>query len=281
MMKDRTDSGDRFGLLFDLSSDPMAIIGIRGFRFVEVNPVFTYVLGFTDDELCARSLFDVMHPDDVARVQGKQTGEVLSGTHRYVKKDGGVVWLSLSATPGLGDEMAYVIARDVTEDQQRQQELFRRAHYDVVTGLPNRHLFEDRVQQGLAAAERESRGAALLFLDLDKFKPINDTHGHAIGDCVLKEVAARLLSVVRQTDTVSRYAGDEFVVFLSMLRGPRDAEAVARRIHETIRQPVRLGAFDVSVGVSCGLALFPDDGSDIEKLLTCADERMYAQKLSE
>jgi len=256
----------------------MAVVDLNTFTLLEVNPVFTHVL--RDDDLVGKTLPELMHPEDACRIKGQQTGRVLSGTYRFLTTTAGeVIWLSLSATAALeGNNTAYVIAHNITEDKQKEQELFRRAHYDLVTGLPNRHLFEDRVRNGLAQAEREGRRAALLFADLDKFKAVNDTHGHATGDIVLRVVASRLLNGVRQTDTVSRYAGDEFVIFLSMLRGPEEIENVVTRLRNSVAQPIAIDQTEVNVGASFGSAVFPDDASDIEALLTKADERMYRQK---
>lgn len=267
---------DRLGLLFELAADPMAIVDLRGYLLRKVNPMFRYLFG--NDKIEGGSLLDLMHPEEAVAVRADSTGAALRGTRHFQTNGGDSLWLSLSATPCVGDNEAILIGRDVTEDKTREAELAHRAHYDAVTGLPNRHLFMDRVQQGLAQAGREQRGAAILFLDLDSFKPINDTYGHAVGDAVLRSVALRLRETVRQTDTVSRFAGDEFLVFLSMLRSVSEAEVIASRIRAVIGRPIAVGDVDVSVGVSCGVATFPEDGNDIDTLLLQADKRMYSQK---
>jgi len=271
-------SRDRFSLLFEMAADPMVVIDLRGFLIQEANPVFCYLLGCDVSDLVGRSLLDLMHHEDAEVARGQQTGAALRGVRHFIAKGGTGVWLSLSATPCFGDHAAIVIGRDVTEDREREAELARRAHYDALTGLPNRHLFLDRVHQGLAQAEREQRSAALIFIDLDKFKPVNDTFGHNVGDAVLRNVGLRLRETVRQADTVSRFAGDEFVLFLSMLRDVKEAEVVAGRIRSVIEQPIAVGEVVVSVGASCGVATFPLDGDDVETLLVRADERMYSQK---
>jgi diguanylate cyclase (GGDEF)-like protein/PAS domain S-box-containing protein len=275
VIEDSDKTGDRFRLLFNSIGDPMAVVSTDAFTLIDVNPIFTFYFG---DRLTGKTLLDLMHPEDICRTEGRRLGQVLSETYRFLKKNGEIVWLSLTATSAMESGSVYVIAHDVTTEKRREQELFRRAHYDIVTGLPNRHLFEDRVRQGIAQAKRANWKSVLLFIDLDKFKTINDTYGHASGDTVLKQIAARLLKGVRGADTVCRYAGDEFVVFLALLREANEMDIVVKRLSTAIQQPIEIEGAEVTISASFGSAVFPDDGSDIEKLLTVADEQMYRHK---
>jgi diguanylate cyclase (GGDEF)-like protein len=161
---------------------------------------------------------------------------------------------------------------------KREAELFRRAHFDALTGLPNRELFHDRLHQAVAQAERDERALAVLFVDLDSFKTVNDTHGHPCGDELLKEAALRLTAVVRHADTVARLGGDEYAIVLPHVHGPLEAEAVAVKAIEAMRQPFRIDGHESIVGASVGVAMFPDDGATATELLRKADMAMYNAK---
>ena len=154
------------------------------------------------------------------------------------------------------------------------------AHYDVLTDLPNRALFSDRLHQGIAQARRDKTRLALMFLDLDKFKPINDTLGHAVGDLLLKEVAIRLQNCVRESDTVSRVGGDEFVVLLPTIDAEQDAMLVADKILHSIGQPFELAGHSLRISVSIGLVVYPEHGGDERTLTRNADIAMYYVKAS-
>ncbi len=160
----------------------------------------------------------------------------------------------------------------------REAELFRRAHFDPLTGLPNRELLDDRLRQAVAQAHRDERRLAVLFIDLDGFKEINDTLGHRSGDELLKETALRLSSVLRDADTVARLGGDEYAIVLPQVHGPLEAEAVAIKALEGLKQPFVIDGHDAFVSASVGIALFPDDGGTAEELLRRADMAMYGAK---
>jgi diguanylate cyclase (GGDEF)-like protein len=156
--------------------------------------------------------------------------------------------------------------------------VWHQANYDTLTGLPNRGLLDDRLIGALAAARRNGTKVAVLFLDLDKFKPVNDTLGHAVGDLLLKEVANSLRNSVRETDTVARIGGDEFVAVLTNVHDRGDAENVAEKIIGRLSHPFTLRAHTVDIGCSIGIAIYPDDDSDLLGLLEKADAAMYAVK---
>ena len=160
----------------------------------------------------------------------------------------------------------------------REAELFRRAHFDPLTGLPNRELLEDRLRQAVAQAHRDERRLAVLFIDLDGFKDINDTLGHRSGDELLKETALRLSAVLRDADTVARLGGDEYAIVLPQVQSPLEAEAVAIKAIDRLKKPFVLEGREAYVSASVGIALFPDDGSTAEELLRRADMAMYGAK---
>jgi diguanylate cyclase (GGDEF)-like protein/PAS domain S-box-containing protein len=170
------------------------------------------------------------------------------------------------------------VFRDVTESQQKTEELVHAADHDALTGLPNRNLLKDRTRQAIARAQRKHESFALLFLDLDRFKEVNDSMGHASGDALLLDVAKRLTGCVREEDTIARLGGDEFVVLLNGPAQKKEVKAVAEKIRHTLREPYQLGAQSTSISVSIGSSLYPGDGQDTESLLVHADAAMYRAK---
>lgn len=189
-----------------------------------------------------------------------------SGGMRYTEKD---------------QELLQFVSTQVAtaiERKQLQARLQYMAQYDPLTQLPNRGLFHDRLQVALAIAQREQGQFALLYLDLDKFKQINDTLGHAAGDLLLQEVAHRLKRCVRETDTVARIGGDEFLVLLQNIQLPEDALRVAEKIHRTLNHPLEMGGHSLRTLLSIGIALYPEHGMEEKQLLKHADEAMYFAK---
>jgi len=170
------------------------------------------------------------------------------------------------------------VAQDVTEQRQAEETIRWQAHHDALTGLPNRALLRDRLDQVLAMAERSGELAALLFLDLDHFKRVNDTLGHAAGDRLLQHVAARLTDCLRAEDTVARLGGDEFVVILPSLQAVGDAAEVAQKIRAVLAAPLTIEDHEMTVTASVGTSLFPSDGRDADTLLKNADSAMYRSK---
>jgi diguanylate cyclase (GGDEF)-like protein len=163
---------------------------------------------------------------------------------------------------------------DVTEQRRNQTLIARMAHFDMLTDLPNRALFLERLNQALARVRRGEQ-IAVHYLDLDRFKPVNDTHGHEAGDRLLKAVAARLRDIVRETDTVSRFGGDEFVILQTRVAEPASAAAIATRVVEAMGRTFELGQHRLDIGASVGIALAPDHGLTAEELLDRADKALY------
>jgi len=170
------------------------------------------------------------------------------------------------------------IIHDITEREQMHQQLNYMATHDALTGLPNRTLFLDRLQVALAQSRRNHSKVAVMMLDLDHFKDINDTFGHLVGDMLLQEVGRRLTGILRHNDTVARLGGDEFIILLSDLEKKEYAAGVAKVILKALQKPFHLGNRQIASHSSIGIALFPDDGSDTESLLKKSDIAMYSVK---
>ncbi|HEX5803278.1 MAG TPA: diguanylate cyclase [Azospira sp.] len=203
-------------------------------------------------------------------------------TYRITGCDGSTQWLSVSGNPRFDDSGAFIGYHGVTSDitlRVEAEERYRHlAYHDTLTRLPNRRLLTDRLDQAIRQASRRGNRIALLLLDLDGFKQINDRHGHAAGDRVLAEVAARLRESVRDADTVARMGGDEFVILLHEVGAVDDATRVAEKIHARVREPIVDGAHRHSVGTSIGISLFPEHGQTPDALLHRADHAMYHGK---
>ncbi len=180
-----------------------------------------------------------------------------------------------------GQTTHYVaIKLDITERKQAQERILHLAHYDTLTNLPNRQLFFDRLEQAVALAQRHGHLVGLLFLDLYKFKPINDTHGHGMGDLVLQTVAQRIEGCLRSSDTVGRIGGDEFVVLLPQLQHPTEAMQVAEKIRQALEQSMHIDGKTLSVSTCIGVAVYPQHGSTTTELARNADSAMYQAKVA-
>ncbi|GAA0748425.1 hypothetical protein GCM10009107_17900 [Ideonella azotifigens] len=195
---------------------------------------------------------------------------------------GAGVWLHTTYLPDVAEDGSvvgvYALSSDISALKAVQQELNAQARVDTLTGLPNRRQFDERLPQALARSRRSRRPLALLFLDVDHFKQVNDTHGHPAGDAVLAELARRLLQVVRATDTVARLAGDEFVAILENLHHPDDAHLVAEKIVEAIRRPMLHGDLSVQVSASVGVSFYDGPHDTMESLVARADQALYRAK---
>lgn len=170
------------------------------------------------------------------------------------------------------------ISTDISERKDIEEHMQHMAQYDALTHLPNRALFNDRLQQALAAAKRNQTRLALMFIDLDKFKPVNDTYGHGVGDLLLKDVALRIQDCLRESDTAARIGGDEFVILLPVIEMEQDAMRVGEKILDALNRPFELAGHTLKIGASIGVAVYPDHGSDEKLLVKSADIAMYYAK---
>ena len=172
------------------------------------------------------------------------------------------------------------VAKDITERKLYEERIEEMAQHDGLTGLPNRALFDDRLNHAISVAKREKREFALLYFDLDRFKPVNDTYGHAAGDRLLQMIAMRIRYLLRESDTVARLGGDEFAVLLPIIAGRQDAVEVAQRIVGALTSPYTLDGIEgsIEIGVSIGIAVYPVDGMAVEELVNAADAAMFSAK---
>ncbi|MBL7003287.1 MAG: EAL domain-containing protein [Gammaproteobacteria bacterium] len=253
----------------------------------QVNKSFTEITGFTSEEAIGNTprLFKSEHHsesfysalwDDVIK-HGKWEGEIWNR-----RKNGEVftAWQSITAVKNNKDEIKHYIGvmSDITEQKLSAERISYLAQYDVVTELPNRSLLEDRIQQLIKHARREDLQLAILFIDLDRFKRVNDSLGHPFGDKILKHVSSLLLSCIREQDTVGRLSGDEFIILVEVADSFLGAELVAKKVLKAFNKPLTLEGHTVQVGTSIGISLFPNDGDTFSELIQRADFAMYQAK---
>jgi diguanylate cyclase (GGDEF)-like protein/PAS domain S-box-containing protein len=269
------------------SHESMFITDAQGV-ILQVNQAFTDNCGYTAAEAVGQTprllhsgrhdaAFYAAMQAELAR-KGSWQGEVWNR-----RKNGEVYpeWLKMTAVCNEDGQVTHFVAShtDVTEQKAAEEDIKRMAFYDPLTSLPNRRLLQDRLQQALSQAQRNHRCLALMFLDLDQFKPVNDALGHQAGDDLLRLVAQRLLTCVRASDTVARMGGDEFVLLLPNIDTAQDALGVAEKIHAALRQPFTLpGGAQVAISSSTGIALYPAHGTDGTTLTSHADAAMYQAK---
>lgn len=257
-----------------------------------VSPNWTENLGYPVSTAVDHSIDEYVAPEDLpafhaALEQIARTGRKALGIEYRVRhQDGHYRWHTSNLSPVL-DEAGRVteflgIARDITDRKATEEHMQRLAHYDPLTDLPNRTLFYQILDHELAGARREGQPVALMFVDLDEFKPVNDRHGHAVGDLLLRQVAQRLARAIRQSDVAARIAGDEFVVMLPHFQSPEESRAQAAAIGEKIRaalaEPFDCDGVEVHISCSIGVALFPLDAADGPALSRAADAAMYVAK---
>ncbi|HEX7027328.1 MAG TPA: diguanylate cyclase, partial [Gammaproteobacteria bacterium] len=256
-------------------------------RFIAVNAKFKPVFGVEPNELIGKTDFDLSPHRDAEHYQEDdrevmRTGKPLRTEERIAKENNTWGWAETVKVPVYDADNNIVgtagVARDITERKEAEQRIEFLANHDSLTSLPNRRLMEDRLKQALARAVLNQEKLAVLFLDLDFFKSINDSMGHSTGDKLLQSVAERLTACVRSIDTVARLGGDEFVVILPDIKGLADAEAVAVKIQEAIAQPYSLDNNEYHVSTSLGISLYPDHGDQDSILLRNADIAMYRAK---
>jgi diguanylate cyclase (GGDEF)-like protein/PAS domain S-box-containing protein len=273
------DDREQIEHLFLTTGDLLATITLDG-RFTLLNPAWEEVLGWSREELLARSIHDLIHPDDVEHTSAvmlagrDHTAQLANFTNRYRHRDGSWRWLLWSARSN--GATWYAAAKDVTD----RIWLERQALHDPLTKLPNRLLLMDRARQALTRLHRSNGLVAILFLDLDRFKMVNDSLGHAVGDHLLVSIASRLETMMRDSDTIARLGGDEFVILAEDLQTDTEALTVAERVLHALEEPFAVGSAEVSMLASVGVAVSHDPHADPEALLREADVAMYRAKRS-
>ncbi len=245
------------------------------------------IYGYTRDEVVGRDLSFLLPPERQAEIQAIME-RVLSGQSiecletQRLTRTGSAIDVSLSVSP-IKDASGHIagastIARDITQRKVAEKQVQFLAYYDALTGLPNRTLLQDRLAKALASARRQKNKVALLFLDLDRFKTINDSLGHSVGDLVLQQVAERLKKWGREQDTVARVGGDEFLIVLTAVKEPADAAVAAERLMDTMTAEFIAQGRSLSISCSIGIGIFPEHGTDGETLIKNADAAMYCAK---
>ncbi|MES3007341.1 MAG: CHASE domain-containing protein [Pseudomonadota bacterium] len=282
------ESDRRFRGAFETAPIGMALVGLDG-HWLQVNKALVQMLGYTEAELMQVRFHDVTHPDDLTLdldlLEKLHKGEIshYNMEKRYYRKDGGIihVLLSVSMVTDQDDQPVHYVSQieDISERKELQELVLHQATHDELTGLPNRRLLYDRLAQTMAQSRRYQRLMALMFIDIDHFKSVNDTHGHDVGDEVLCEVAARLRRCVRVSDTLARQGGDEFVVLLSEINTPADVARVAEAMLNAVRSPLALRSVELAVTLSIGISIFDPGSEDThESLLKKADDALYKVK---
>ncbi|MDD5248149.1 MAG: PAS domain S-box protein [Rhodocyclaceae bacterium] len=272
--------------VFQSSHDGILITDVHG-TILDVNQAFCDLTGYSRDEAIGKSarMLDSGHHDadyfrrmfEAVAQRDFWHGEIWNRTKAGAI---GVVLMTVSAVrDGIGQLTHYVsVFTDITEKKQSEQRLEHLAHHDALTDLPNRSLFRDRLQQAMKKSRRDGQSLALLFIDLDRFKEVNDFLGHVAGDQVLVEAAQRIAAHVRSSDTVARLGGDEFTVVLQGVENREAVERVAREVVEALAAPYVIDMETANVSASIGIAMFPSDAEDMETLTRVADQAMYHAK---
>ncbi len=282
------DEPDEAQILARYTTDLITVYDQDG-RCRYASPAAERILGRAPHTLIGLTLDEILDSLNVGRNRKRLFAKLAESdgenwiSHEAQREDGRPLWLETRArieTDPDGERVTRIVAisRDITQRRETEERLTYLANYDSLTGLPNRTLFRDRLRRAIARAQRNGTKVALLFLDLDRFKNINDSLGHHAGDQLLRGMARRLQKHAREGDTVARLGGDEFTVILEGIKDPEDAAAVARKILELMETPFRLDGHEIIVSTSIGITLFPDDAQDMRTLLKNADTAMYRTK---
>lgn len=269
-----------------LDNDLVGMVRVEGRRILWANRALHRILGHPDTSLAGQSM-RLLYPDDATFERVGQLGyEALRRDGRFHaqlqmrSRDGKDLWVDLSAAATGGTEFLWMVV-DIDQLKHSEQDAQHMALHDALTGLANRRLFEELLRQASAQARRQQQGLTVCYMDLDGFKPINDTHGHDAGDAVLREVGARLRHELRDNDSVARLGGDEFAWLSAGVGTEEEARAIVDRCIGKIRQPIQLtDGGTVQVGASVGLACSAVHGHSPQRLLLAADEAMYLVKRS-
>lgn len=276
-----------FGAILVASPDPIYVLDLDG-KFIYANKATADLFAMNLEQIIGKSTFDLgfSYADDFQKNLEKVVIEqsIYRGkfTQTFASGEGDRFEYLLAPVLDMDrqTEATVCISRDITERARAEKKIWHNAHHDLLTGLPNRRLFLDRLEQEVKRAKRSSLPLSLLFMDLDGFKNVNDSFGHEAGDRLLSEVAERLADCVRDEDTVARLGGDEFTLILAGVKLRNDVEVVAQTIINALARPFQIAEQAVEVTVSIGIALYPQDASAPDALLQAADKAMYMAKKS-
>jgi diguanylate cyclase (GGDEF)-like protein/PAS domain S-box-containing protein len=279
---------EEYRVLFESNPHPMWIYDVKTLRFLTVNDAAVQRYGYSHEEFRSMTLRDIRPPEEVDAMESsvlngvENSSVMVSGPWTHILRDGRRIQVEISAhsIQFEGQDARFSLVQDVTERQELHQRLLHQAHHDMLTGLPNRLLLLDRMQQALASAARRNRKAAVICVDLDRFKQINDTYGHNVGDICLKHLAERLRSRLRSADTVARSGGEEFTIVVGDLTAAEDAELIVEDLLGAVRRPLVADQYPIEMTASFGIAVYPDHGTEAADLWRSADTAMYRAKRS-
>ncbi|MGK7873989.1 MAG: EAL domain-containing protein [Xenococcaceae cyanobacterium] len=278
------ESEERYRAVVRQISEGILLVDVATKCILEANAAYCNLLGYTSEEILGLTVYDVVALDreiverDLERIWTEKLDLVVESLHR--SKDGSLVNVEVSVSLiyyGTKEVLCFAV-RDITERKRAEEMLQYQAFHDLLTDLPNRALFNEQLSKALANARRNQNLMAVMFLDLDRFKNINDTLDHAIGDQLLQGFAERLKSCLRSGDTLARWGGDEFTVLLPQIHCVEDAAKIGKRILDALKQPFELEEYQLHINSSIGIALYPQDGEEGETLLKNADAALYRTK---
>ncbi len=269
----------------DVTADAIFVVDVESGAFVEVNATASTMFGYTREEFLGLGTLQLEATTEVElerlrdAILGGPFCDSLSEA-KIRRKDGIQLPVEIHRqAPLVGEDPVTVgVVRDITERQEAHLRLYQMAHHDALTGLPNRTLFQKTLEKTLVQAKKRNWGVIVLHIDLDHFKTVNDTHGHATGDILLGQIGDRLLQCVRVRDTVGRLGGDEFAVILISEDRRKSVTSVARKIGAALREPFTLAGAEVHVTASIGISSYPEDASEPDVLIKYADTAMYQAK---
>jgi len=276
--------------LFDNAAIGLAFIDCQSGCIIKANQHYCNLLGYQPEEMAGMGINKILHPDDFwanwSNRYKLERGDIRSFANevRYRRKDRSFIWINVNTSagwqPGQRTDFFIDVAEDISAKVIQRKILTRQAEYDQLTQLPNRYLFLDRLESALSRSRRHQLCTGLIYIDLDGFKPVNDSYGHHLGDLLLRAVSRRLLIAVRETDTVARIGGDEFAVIVEDLANRIEAETIIKKIRLAMNQSFGIGGETINIGISLGCAIYPDDTSDLNEMIKKADKSMYREKHS-
>ncbi|MEA1982921.1 MAG: diguanylate cyclase [Campylobacterota bacterium] len=288
--KEVEDQNRAFKVLFEKASDGIIIIEDK--VIIESNEAILKILEFDEKNQLLGKPASIMSPileekDLLCFQREEETSQATNFQRPFKNIDDEEIWLSitLSAIMISHKQIIHALIKDITKEKKRELELLEeknilhyKANHDILTMLPNRALFNDRLQQSILTSHRNRKSFALMFIDLNKFKPINDTYGHLVGDKVLQTVSSRLASIIREEDTLARIGGDEFVILMQNLKLTDDAAILAKKIISSLDETINIKKHKLLISASIGISVYPHHATDADKLLKYADEAMYQAK---
>jgi diguanylate cyclase (GGDEF)-like protein/PAS domain S-box-containing protein len=282
----REDAVERFRALVENSSEAIAVVDARG-RFIYASAGTRRVLGYSPEEMTGRNFAELVHPDELEYARRRlrdllsRKGSETEGELRLLSRDGVWRWTEGTYKNLLFDATVRGIVinyRDISARKIAEQQLERLAYRDSLTDLPNRFLFHDRVQHAIDQALRRQRGLAIMYIDLDRFKIVNDTLGHSVGDKLLQGAGQRFGTMLRAGDTMARLGGDEFAILLPDVDRAEDAGFIGRKLLAAMREPFHIDGHELHISASIGISMYPGDGEDLITLLKNADAALYRSK---